>query len=61
MRICQGTEESDRSITIKGRVDSKGSHRGIFPNNVHCWQYDNNVVLSDQLQPDYFLLIWTPR
>ena len=52
MRICQGTEESDRSITIKGRVESKGSLRGIFPNNVHCWQYDNNVVLSDQLQPD---------
>ena len=52
MKICQGTEETDRSITIKGRVESMGSLRGIFPNNVHCWQYDNTVVLSDQLQPD---------
>ena len=49
MRICQGTEESDRSITIKGRVESKGSLRGIFPNNVHCTVSNMIIMLYYQI------------
>lgn len=59
MRICQVTEESDRSITINRRVETMEALQEYFPRNVHTWQYANTLIIEyDQLRLDYFCMDW---